>query len=46
MRVYTHLLPSIQERTRKAVDRVLAGSVEGNEHDPQTDDPEDLADGL
>jgi hypothetical protein len=45
-RVYTHLLPSSSDRTRKAVDRVLAGEVDGNEHDPQTDDADGSADGL
>ena len=46
MRVYTHLLPSSSDRTRKAVDRVLAGEVDGHEHDPQTDDADGSADGL
>jgi integrase len=46
MRVYTHLLPSSSDRTRKAVDRVLAGDADEHEHDPQTDDVDGSADGL
>jgi hypothetical protein len=46
MRVYTHLPPSSSDRTRKAVDRVLAGDVDEHEHDPQTDDVDGSADGL
>lgn len=46
MPVYTHLLPSSSDRTRKAVDRVLAGGADEAEHDPQTDDADGSADGL
>lgn len=49
MRVYTHLLPSSSDRTRKAVDRVLAPPPDENEHDRVAKDADDLdgqADGL
>lgn len=49
MWVYTHLLPSSSDRTRKAVDRVLAPLDDANEHDrveKDADDLEDQADGL
>ncbi|MFJ5990541.1 hypothetical protein [Lentzea sp. NPDC092896] len=49
MRVYIYLLPSSSDRTRKAVDRVLAPPSSDNEHDRVAKDADDLdgqADGL